>query len=565
MPTISLSYQDYRDLIELVGRELSADELAEYLFLLKCEVEYSDLDSKEEFELYVEVTSDRPDMLSVEGLARALKGILEVEVGIPKYNVIDTEHVVHVEKSVNTIRPYIAIAIIDNVHLTDYTLRQLMQFQEKLHTTWCRNRRKASIGIYDLDKIDFPLVYKCEEPAKIRFIPLDKDSVMNAHEILAKTDQGVKYGHLIRDKPLYPLLLDANGVVLSMPPIVNSEDTKVTVDTRRLLIDVTGTDLKTVLSVLDILSTNIAERGFKIGRVRVENVNILTPVLRVEEIIADTIFINQVTGLPLKSEDIVTLLKKARFDAEVLEKMKIKVIVPPYRVDILHPVDIAEDVAIAYGFNRITPELPQVFTIGRELPISILIRHIRDIMTGLGFTEVLNYIMTNREILFKLSLIPEEPVVEVENPKSLAYVILRSTLIPGLLAFLHQNKHVAYPHKIFEVGDVVKVDYSAENRTRQYKMLGIAISDYSVGYEDIASVVLSLLSNIGLKEVKLREIRYPFLINGRAAEILVNNESLGYMGEVSPRVLVNFELENPVAVAELSISKILSLIKNVEG
>jgi len=228
-------------------------------------------------------------------------------------------------------------------------------------------------------------------------------------------------------------------------------------------------------------------------------------------------------------------------------------------------VDIAEDVAIAYGFNRITPELPQVFTIGRELPISILIRHIRDIMTGLGFIEVLNYIMTNREILFKLSLIPEEPVVEVENPKTLAYVILRSTLIPGLLAFLHQNKHVAYPHKIFEVGDVVKVDYSAENRTRQYKMLGIAMSDYSVGYEDIASVVLSLLSNIGLKEVKLREIRYPFLINGRAAEILVNNESLGYMGEVSPRVLVNFELENPVAVAELSISKILSLIKNVEG
>jgi len=552
MPTITINYGD---LIKLIGKEIPLDELEEIILLLKGEVE--EVEGKE---ITIEITADRIDLLSTEGWARAIKGFLEIETGIPEYPILPATTHLKVDSSVLKVRPYIIAAIVRGVNLSEDALIQSLQLQEKLHMTWCRNRKKASIGIYDLDKIKPPITYLALPPEKIRFVPLDTKEEMNGREILEKHPKGIEFAHLLQGAPEYPLLIDSEGTVLSMPPIINSEDTRVTEDTKNLFIDVTGLSEDVINYALNTIVANLAERRGKIELIEVKypSYSFLSPKFDNNEIDASVTYISKVVGKVLTRDEVINYLRRARLDAKPIDADKIKVIIPPWRADFLHPVDIAEDVAIAFGYNNLTPELPNLFTIGKIHETERVTELIRDIMIGNGFQEIRNYIFTNKDILFRKVLREEKNVVEVANPVTSLYTVLRDSLFPGILKFLSNNIHAPYPQKIFEIGDVVIVDEKAETKTIQYRNLSAAVTDYEISFEDIHAPLHQLMIQIG-KKYTLKRYNYPYFISGRSAKIICDNSEVGIVGEVNPEVLVNFNLENPVVLFELNISKILNL------
>lgn len=559
MPIISIMH---KDLCDLIGLKISIKEMENKLFSLKYVIE-NVIDD----EIFLEVTADRPDLLSVEGIARELKGLFGKEKGIPKYKIYESDVVVKVLPEIKNIRPYIACAVLKNLSLTDEAIRQIMQLQEKLHITYCRNRKKVSIGVHDLDKVKHKLFYNAIEPESIRFIPLDEEKEMNGKEILEKTSKGKEYGHLIKDFSKYPLLYDSDGNVLSMPPIINGMLTKVTSKTKNLLLDVTGTDERLVNYVTNIMVTNIAERGGSIGRVKIiyPSKSLITPNLKPKKIKIKKESIEKIIGVKLSNKEILKALKAMRYDIASSSKKTITVLVPPYRTDILHEVDLIEDIAIGYGYERLEPMIPFTITIGKELEITKFLRLIRDLMVGLGFQEVLNFIMSNKDVLFKKMNLKEEDIIEVLNPLSKEYSALRNWLIPVLLNFLSLNKHVPYPQRIFECGDAVVIDHSKPNKSKTLKKLAAMICDYKVSYEDIQAALYSLLSNLGIKSWKVERIEHPSFIKGRVASLsLESNQKeyeVGILGEIHPIVLNNFELENPVAAFELDLEELLKFKK----
>jgi len=552
MPTIQISHSD---LIKLIGKQIPMNELKELILLIKGEV-----DDVENDIMTVEFESDRIDMLSVEGIARTLKGFLGIETGIPQYWIDRWDLTIRVDPSVNSVRPHIVGAVVTDIELEDNTIAQLMQLQEKLHNTWGRRRRKASIGIYDLKTIQGPITYIAKDPKEIKFVPLEESKEMTATEILEEHPKGREFAHLLEKFDKYPLLIDSKGTVLSMPPIINSEDTKVTEKTRNLFIDVTGIDEKTINYALNVISANLAERGAKIFKILIEypNREVETPNFEPKKMKLKTDFVNQILGMNLSSEEIIELLRKARLDGHLLKDNIIETLIPPYRPDFLHPVDIVEDIAIAYGYNKIEPELPNISTIGKELESETFASLIRDIMVGAGYQEIRNYIMTNKTVLFDKFMRKERPVIEVENPMSILYSVLRDMITPTMLEFLSYNIHVPYPQRVFEVGEVVIPSKKAETLSVQELHAAAAISDVSVSFEDIHSTLHYLLKQIKINYY-LVEKTYSYLIKGRSAEILINDTPVGFIGEIHPQVLVNYGLENPVAVFEVNLSKLLEL------
>jgi phenylalanyl-tRNA synthetase beta chain len=550
MPTIGVSK---RDLLELVGkRSLSDEELAEALEMVKAEVKALGPD-----EITLEVTADRADMFSVEGIARSLKGFLEVELGAPKYPVREVEEgfVVEVDKSVRGVRPFVACAAVLGCPLGEEGLRQLIQLQEVLHRTHGRNRKKFAIGLHNFDVVRTPIVYTAKRFEEFKFTPLEGDREMNGKEIIERHPKGMEYGWIIKDKGLAPLLIDANGNILSMPPIINSEYTKVSTRTRNLFIDVTGTDLKAVEDALAILVANLAERGGQIVRFEVREGQSSKRVEPKTEHRLMTVSYNrliEVTGIEVPLDEVVRCLMKSRLDA-IVRGEHLDVAVPFYRVDVMDDVDVAEDFAIGYGYNRIIPDVPSVTTRGRELELVSFSRLCRELMIGYGFQEVLNYMFTSDKKLDDACVY--EKRVRVAKPVSSDYTCLRTSLIPPLLDFLSENTHMEYPQKIFEIGDVVIVDETFDERSLHDKRMAALHADYKAGYEDVQAVLYSFLRILNVKFVVKRDSK-NMMIEGRCASVLVNGEVVGLIGEIRPEVLLRFGLQTPVAAFEISLSKL---------
>ena len=548
MPTITISIHD---MCNLIGREITPERLSEALSLTKCGHA-----SSAEDEMTVEVTSDRPDLLSTEGIARELRGLLGIETGLRKYQVARSNATLRIDRSVLDIRPYMSSAVAENVNLAGDAVRQIMQMQEKIHATYGRNRRKVSIGVHDFDTVTHDLIYAGVEPEKISFIPLDETRPMNGKQILELTPKGREYGHIIRDFPRYPLLYDSKGNVLSLPPIINGILTKVTDKTRNVLLDVTGTDEELVDQALVLMATTLAERGAVIKDVRVRSPKRekRTPNLSPRLWALRPKAVCEVLGIQLTSRQIASQLKKMRYGVgggrEVL-----RVFAPAYRRDLLHEVDLIEDVAIAYGYGRFEPVIPLTATIGRERTITPFGRLVRDLMVGFGFQEIFTFIMTSPQILFQKMNTPADEVVEVENPISLEYSILRNSLLPGIINFLSYNKHVAYPQKVFECGDVVVVDRKAATKTLNRRRLSGVICNHTVSYEDVQAVVYSLIRNLGVKESSIERLDHPSFVRGRAAAMSLSGHKLGVLGEIDPSVLERFGIENPIAAFEIDVEE----------
>lgn len=537
------------DLLHLLGKPITFEELERNLFLLKCELERGVGDM-----VTIEVNPDRTDMLSAEGIARALRGFLEIQTGAPKYRVDRSDWQAIVDSSVAKVRPYLACAIVRKISLTAEIIAELMQFQERLTSTFGRNRKKTSIGLYVLDLIKPPVHYRAVPPSTIHFVPLGFEETMPAKRILREHPKGQEFGSILEGQPRYPVLVDAVGQVLSLPPIINSNDLgRIVETTRNLFVEVTGTHKLTTLQTLNIVITALAERGGTISTVETvypDHTEHL-PDLALRQRDVPLAFINQMIGYSLDSTTVARCLGRMRMDC-VPRGEGVRVGIPSYRVDILHDVDIVEDVAIGYGFDRIEPTLPRTMTIGSELPKTTLLRTIRDLLVGLGYQEIRSYVLTNARVLFEKMNRPVDKVVEIANPKSLEYHLARNSLLPGLLTFLAENTAQELPHRVFEVGDVVPVDTKAETCTRTVAHLAVATADSRVDLTRLKAELLSLLRNLGLSG-RAEPAADPSFIEGRVGTVHVGSQTVGVLGEIHPAVLTGFGVEAPCVAFELEI------------
>ena len=547
MPVITFKYQDLKDL----GIDMEKDELIDTLPMMS-----SDIEDFDDEEIKVEFFPNRPDNLSVEGVARSFKGFIGQEIGFPDYNVEESGEYVTVDKDVAAIRPFIGFAKIDNVDFTGDKLKYCMDFQENLHWVIGRDRKKVAIGIHNADVVEGPFKYIATPKDANAFVPLEKDTEMTPNEILTEHDKGKDYAHLIEDFDKYPLILDKDDNVLSMPPIINGELTKLKEETHNIIVDVTGTDERAVNQALNIICSSFAEVGGQIKsmEVRYEDKTIKTPDLTPQEMNVHVDTANElIGGTDLTAQDIHDLLLKARFDAEIIDDNEVKAIIPAYRVDILHEVDIVENIAVQYHINDVVAELPDINTVAYENNWFKAESTIREVMIGLGFQEVMSLMLTSEEAHYKNMNQEEKPHVQVARPITIDRTMIRTSLINSLMEFLEDNKHEDLPQKIFEIGDVLYLDESTENKTVASKKLAGVICHSSANFTEIKSVVTSVLANLGYS-MEISDSENKTFIPGRVADVTGMAEKgsvKGFFGEVSPEVITNFTLEYPVIAFEI--------------
>jgi phenylalanyl-tRNA synthetase beta chain len=533
----------------LLGRRITIGKLEEAIPWIGVEIE-----EKGEDWIKIEYNPNRPDFSSQVGIARALKGLQEIEIGLPKYDVTKGTVSLIVEQSVKNVRPFIVGAICRDIRLSDSDIEELMAAQEDIHWAIGRDRRKASIGLHNLDTVTPPFKYKATDPKSLKFIPLGGDKALNLDEILSTHPKGIAYKHLVEGFPKFPIIVDKNIQVLSFPPIINGTATQITEATRNLFIDVTGTSLNSINNALNLIVTQLADMGGKIESVTVvegEKKNI-TPILKPKELSLSSAYVNKTLGLRLSQDEIALSLKKARFDVRKSNEDRLSVLVPPFRVDVLHQVDLAEEVAIGYGYFRIKPKLPSSLTIGRTHISRRLESLSRRLMIGLGYQEVINFTLTNETEHYQYMRTTGTPLVKLLNPVSSEYTILRESLLPGLVRTLRTNKHEKLPQRVFEVGDVICSDSRSETGVGQELHCSAATIHPTANFAEIKSVFLAFIGGFAknVNQTSFSPMEHPSFIRGRAAGGFIRGKRVAVLGELHPEVITNFELEYPVAAFE---------------
>jgi len=560
MPTIDVDYLEFE---KLLGLELNKnmEKINEVLEFVKGEVKLFD-EKANIMNVEIKDTS-RPDLWNVEGLARALKGFLGAETGLREYKTGKSVVEVKVDLRLAKIRPYIGCSIIKDVKLSDAIIRGFMHMQDKLDQSYGRNRQRTSIGLYNFDLIKQPLSYSVAKPNEVSFVPLGFEEKMNLKEILRRHPKGLEYGYIVSKHPVYPILLDADKKVLSFPPIINSNDLgKITEETRNILIEVTGTMHEAVLNTLTLVTLSLIDRGGKAYSATVhyshENLEVVTPKLESWLMELNVEYVNKVLGFQLKSIQIAKLLEKAGFGIKKIGGDNLTVQIPCYRVDVMHPIDLVEDIAIAYGYNRIKPLWHKLPTTGGVKAEQSLLDVTRELMVGLGFQEVLTCMLTNQETLFTKMNCKKERIIEIANPKVQTLTCLRNWLLPSLMEFLSNNLHVEYPQKIFELDNVTVLDEKKETRTRDEERLAAVVAHANASFSEIKSALDAFFANFGLGW-QIKGTKHASFIDGRAGIAIVEGTEVGIVGEVHPKVLEVWNFENPTAAFELNMEKIIKI------
>ena len=535
MPTIEASK---KDLLSLIGKKLNDKELALAL-------QYAKSEFSGENNIKIEIADvNQPDLLSIEGIARQCKLGLKIISGLQKYEVKKSNYKISANSKT---RPLIAAAVVKNIKFSDESIKQIIQLQEKLCEIFGKKRKEAALGIYDFDKISWPILYADYKPEDIRFIPLEETKEMNAIQILNKHPTGISYKHLLENEKFYPLLADSKKQILSMPPIINSNYSgKVTEKTKNVFIEVTGYNYRFILPVLNTVVTALAERGGKIEEVKINNFS--TPDLSPREFSLDLEEINSVLGLNLNSSQAIQLLKKAGYNAS--GNKKIKAVYPAYRQDIMDSRDIIEDIAIAYGYNKISPVKPVISSEGGESEQVLLSNKIADLLVGLGFQEIATPTLTSKEILFKKMNKKPDKIIEVENPVSELYCVMRQELLSSALNFLSKNVDSEYPQKIFEIGNTIN-----EKGKDELKLV-VASTHSQANFTELKQILQYLEEQLQIK-LDIKETTSPEFIEGRAGKIIKAGKELGIIGEIHPQILKNWHLKMPVSCLEICLDDLI--------
>lgn len=554
MPVISIEFSDFKDLL---GAKITQDEFIETVPMIGADVERVDGE-----QIDIEFFPNRPDLYSVEGVARAIRSFLGHKPGIQEYNLKKSDVKLIVDPTVLEVRPWIVSGLVRNVVFTDPFVKSIMDVQEKLHLTLGRKRKKVSIGIHDFDNVKPPFTYKAVDPESIQFIPLGMNDYMDMADILRKHDKGIEYAWILEGYDKYPIITDVNEEVLSFPPIINGIATTVTENTSNIFLDITGLDLNGCITALNIIATLLAERGGDIETVIVEypDKSIVTPDFKPTMKKLKVDYTNNILASDLSAEKIIELLKKMGYNAEISKGSKgaeLDVKIPAYRSDILHPIDLVEDVAIGFGYENFEPVLPKKMTFGLERKLDSFCEQLRSFLIGFEFNEIMTLSLSNPQEQFdKFGFDQDLPeYISIKNPRTEDFSILRISLLPSLLTTLRNNKHRDLPQRIFEIGDIVPGD-SVSNR----RLIAGTVIHAKANFTEMKSLVDSILEIIAKdRKLILKSKEHPAFIYGRCVSVMddKSKNELGYFGELHPKTITAFDLGYPVIAFELNVEGFL--------
>ena len=596
MPIVAIGVNQ---LNQMLGKEFSRDDLVDALEQLGCDVEdtaelgiylcpvcetpndklteeappkrcdFCGFESKTPFDqvavdkvIRLDLLAARPDLFDVGGLSRALKGYLGLEEGLTRFSVSKSGVEVNVDPIMSeegTYRPFIVCALVKMPPLDHNSLRDVMKLQENLHWGIGRDRKLASIGVYNLDVLQPPITFSAVDPVEFSFCPLGMPGTsMSPKEILEVHPKGKAYAHLMTDYKRYPILQDVKGQVLSMPPIINSEETKIKIGSTNLFIDVTGLTRGAVVKSLDTLVSSLVELGGEIQTVqmnfpdRTEDTPDLEP--GIIEIKYDEA--RRWLGLDFTPDEMMHYLRKMRFDIETKGDLH-QVSYPAFRTDIKHEVDVFEDLAIGYGFKNIQTKLVPSMTIGNARAEEITSQMVRSAMLGLGYNEIMSLLLQSEERLFDKHLIPRgDTHVSVENPKTIEQKVVRTHLATGILETLHRNRRKGLPQKVFEIGNIVLIDPEKETGTSEFRHLAFAVIGPEAGYAEGRATMDAILHEIQRSAVYSAD-SHPSFSQGRFAGLSGENGLWGMLGELHPQVLANFGLSYPLVYGELRLMQVI--------
>uniref|UniRef100_A0A3P8YFP9 Phenylalanine--tRNA ligase beta subunit n=1 Tax=Esox lucius TaxID=8010 RepID=A0A3P8YFP9_ESOLU len=582
MPTVSVK----RDLLfHALGRTYSDEEFDELCFEFGLELDEitseKDIISREQGDtkaegasdviLYkIDVPANRYDLLCLEGLVRGLQ-VFKEKMEAPRYRRVsptsgEPQRLVITEETA-AVRPHAVAAVLRNITFTQERYDSFIELQEKLHQNVCRKRTLVAIGTHDLDTISGPFTYTAKPPDDIRFTPLNQAQEYTATELmnLYKTDSHLRhYLHIIEDKPVYPVIYDSNGIVLSMPPIINGDHSKISLNTKNVFIECTATDLTKAKIVLDMMVTMFCEYCEE-------------PFTK-ETLSGD--FINRKVGISESTERIAQLLTKMCLRSEVMsDGEQIEVEIPPTRSDVIHACDIMEDAAMAYGFNNIIRTTPRTYTVANQLPLNKLTELLRQDLAAAGFTEALTFALCSQEDIADklLKNISDTRACHIANPKTAEFQVARTTLLPGLLKTLAANRKMPLPLRLFEISDVVLKDETKDVGAKNNRRLCAVYYNKSPGFEVIHGLmdrVMQLLEvkpgrdeGYHIQAAQGNRTRKPSetvtfnddssFFPGRCAEIFAHGKSIGRLGVLHPDVISRFELTMPCSALDIDIEPFL--------
>ncbi len=514
------------------------------------------IESVSDDEIQIEVFPNRPDLLSYHGFKRSFLAFLGKKTGLKAYTVNKPEknYTVIIDSSVKDVRPFTACAIVRGLSLDDNKIKELIDMQEKLHLTVGRKRKKVAIGIYPLEKIKLPITFKALEPDQIKFMPLEMDREISGLEILQRHPTGKEYAHLLAGKAKFPVFIEANNQILSMPPIINSQLTgKMDSKTKDVFIECSGFDFEILKQCLNIIVTSMADMGARIYQMELQYGYLKkekTPVLDSRKMKISLQNTNKLLGVDLKEKQIKEFLERMGYGYK-----NSLVEIPAYRTDILHEVDLIEDIAIAYGYENFVPEIPAISTIGSVDSRETVKKKIAEILSGLGMLEVSNYHLTKKEDQGeKIGLPKKTSFTEVVQSKT-EYSILRQNLSHFLLKNLSENIDSEYPQKIFEIGRIFPAD-SGKIEEKESLCVATSPGNFTEARQSVEYLFRMIDKKIDIKEP---ETKIPgYFIDGRVAKIIFNNKEIGFLGEIHPKILKNCRMKMPVALCEIELDDLLN-------
>ncbi len=541
MPVIELSYSRLQKLIGKVTKKQISDSLP-FLGL--------DIESEDKDLVRIEYSPNRPDYSTDFGIALGLQGLLGIKTGAIKLTVKKSKNYsISVKPVVSKIRPFVTGIIAKNGKIDDKTIKQLMTMQEDLHFGIGRKRKKSSIGIHDLDKISFPLTYATASKNH-KFIPLNSEKELSISEIIADTETGRDYGHLLGQSSQVPIIIDSNKKTVSFPPIINAGITTVTTKTKNLFVEVTGINKADAEDMLSVVATILQSAGFNLESVQISGAKNSSAKLQERKISVDSSLINQTLGLELNTSKIISSLKKSRLNA-ILKGKKIICTIPAYRFDIFGPMDLVEEVALGYGIQNFEPTVSPSQTIGQTNPVSLKLKSLNQTMIGLGFLEALNSSLSSKRVLYDMTNRDSKNIISVLDSKSQEHTILRDSILPGLIENLSRNIHESYPQKMFETGNVFNLDNPISEKIN----LAVISAHRDANFTEIKSVLQTLLKiGFGIS-TQTKTVTNPSFKDGHCASIIFNGNIIGIIGEIDSTIVENYKIRVPVVGFEISLSK----------
>lgn len=593
MPTVSVgrdrlfdalgqTYEDseFEELCFRFGIELDDITTEKAIVRKEKHLEVEESSEAEEIIYKIEVPANRYDLLCLEGLARALR-IFEEREETPAFKLASIKHEsmlkMHVKPETSQVRPFVVCAVLRGITFDEARYNSFIDLQDRLHQNICRRRTLVAIGTHDLDKLEGPFTYEALPPSEINFVPLKQEESFRADELMEfyKSDLKLKkFLHIIENSPVYPVIYDQNRTILSLPPIINSAHSAITLQTRNVFIECTATDLTKAIVVLNTMVamfSGYCERKFEVEPVEVmySDARAFTyPDLSLYDMEVPLSYINDAIGISLEANEVARLLERMQLHAtssvSTDNKSNIRVSVPPTRSDVLHPCDVMEDVAIAFGYNEIPKRKPVSL---KPLPLNELSDLIQSEIAMTGFTEVLTWILCSYKENFTMLNRKDDKftAVIVGNPRSADFEAVRTSLLPGMLKTIAHNKDHPKPIKIYEVGDVAILDKLKDVGAINRRQLAALYCGANSGFELIHSLVDRIMEVVGTPFIPgdestgyyIKRSDEPQFLPGRQASIIYKGKHIGNFGIVHPEVLKNFDIPDPCSFVELNVDSLL--------